>query len=107
MEQKNIEGRILEAIAKTEKLVSDYKEKTRPVAPDNAIGRVSRMDAIVNKSVMEVSLNKAEDKLNKLKHVLSKIGTSDFGICIRCGQTIPVARILAIPESPYCVNCAR
>ena len=31
--------------------LSDLKEFTSPVAPDNAIGRISRMDAINNKSI--------------------------------------------------------
>jgi DnaK suppressor protein len=39
-------------IAKTESAIERYKELTKPIAPENAIGRVSRMDAINNKSVM-------------------------------------------------------
>ena len=38
-----------------------------PIAPENAIGRVSRMDAINNKSVNEAALKKAEIKLKTSK----------------------------------------
>ena len=79
----------------------------KPVAPDVAIGRISRMDAINNKAVSESELRQAEEKLNKLNHVLSKVVSEDFGICIKCKTQIPVGRILIRPESMYRVNCAK
>ena len=106
MEENRIKDKILEEIAQTEKQISDYKENIKPIAPDKAIGRLTRMDAIANKSVMESSLNQAENRLNKLRYVLSKVNSPDFGICIECGKTIPIGRVLIIPESQHCVNCA-
>jgi DnaK suppressor protein len=106
MEQNDIKDKILEEIIETEKQIEIYRENTQPISPDNAIGRVSRMDAIVNKSVTEASLVQAENKLGKLKYVLSKIDSPDFGICIGCGNAIPVGRLLIVPESLHCVNCA-
>ncbi len=107
MDTENIKQKIVDEIAKTEKIVADYKEMTKPIAPDDAIGRVSRMDAINNKSIVEASLRKAEDKLRGLHHVLSQLGTKEFGLCMMCNQPIPLGRILFRPESVYCVNCAR
>ena len=106
METDQIKQLILDEIAKTKALIEEYKEMTRPVAPDDAIGRISRMDAINNKSVTEASLRQAEEKLKNLNRVLSRAGTSDFGICIKCGRSIPTARILYRPESLKCVDCA-
>ena len=106
METEEIRQNILDEIAKTKALIAEYKEMTKPVAPDDAIGRISRMDAINNKSVTEASLRQAEQKLINLQRVLSRVGTSDFGICIKCGKPIPAGRILYRPESLTCVNCA-
>jgi DnaK suppressor protein len=106
MEDKSIKQKILKEIDQTEKQISEYKENIKPIAPDKAIGRLTRMDAIANKSVMDSSLNKAENRLNKLRHALSKVDSPDFGICIECGNVIPTGRILIIPESQHCVNCA-
>jgi len=102
----DIKSKIIEEIAKTEKQVLDYKELTKPIAPDVAIGRISRMDAINNKSVNEASLRQSENKLKNLKRVLENFGTQDFGICLKCEKPIPVGRILIRPESLLCVNCA-
>jgi DnaK suppressor protein len=107
MKDNEIKQTILEEILKTEKSIKEYKDMVKPIAPDVAIGRISRMDAINNKSVMEASLRQAEDKLKNLNKVLSQIGSKEFGICMKCKQPIPVGRILIRPESLYCVNCAR
>ncbi len=106
---KNSELRTLleSSILRTEKRIAQYKSLSAPIAPDNAIGRVSRMDAINNKGVMEAALRKSEEQLKGLKRNLSKIGTDDFGQCSKCGNRIPFERILLAPESSFCVNCAR
>lgn len=107
MKEDEIKSKILEEISKTEKLIQDYKEMSKPVSPENAIGRISRMDAINNKSITESALRQAEGKLSKLKVALEKVGTKDFGICVKCKQPIPLGRILLMPQSTKCVNCAR
>ena len=107
MTNEEIKQKILDEISKTEKLINEYQEMTKPVAPDVAIGRISRMDAINNKAVRESAVRQAQEKLNKLKYVLSKIGSKDFGICMKCKTQIPIGRILIRPESMYCVNCAK
>lgn len=94
-------------IARTEGLIEEYKELTKPIAPDVAIGRVSRMDAINNKSINEAALRQAEERKTKLQKVLAKVGKPEFGLCAKCGNPIPVGRILIRPESSRCVNCAR
>jgi DnaK suppressor protein len=110
MDKNNLEHiakAIKEEIAKTELSIKNYKELTKPIAPENAIGRVSRMDAINNKSVNEAALKKAEQKLNNLNVALSNINDPDFGVCFKCNNTIPIGRILLIPHTRFCVQCAR
>jgi len=98
---------LLDKISETELLVKEYQELTKPIAPDVAIGRISRMDAINNKSITEAALRQAEEKLRNLQRVLSKIDDKDFGLCLKCHKPIPLGRILIRPESLYCVNCAK
>lgn len=107
MDKAQVKQTILDEISKTEASIIHYKELTQPIAPNDAIGRVSRMDAINNKTINEASLRQAENKLKTLKIVLSKIDDNDFGICLKCKQAIPLGRILIRPESLLCVNCAR
>lgn len=102
-----IRARIEEEILTTANLVEKYKELSKPIAPENAIGRVSRMDAINNRSVNESALKKASLKLNNLKIALTKLDDVDFGICIKCNKEIPLGRTLLMPHAISCVQCAR
>lgn len=104
--KEEVREKIASEIAKTQKEVIEYKEQTKPISPENAIGRISRMDAINNKSVMENALRNSENKLQKLLEIEQKIDDKDFGICIRCGKQIPIMRVLLMPQSRHCVNCA-
>lgn len=101
-----ITKKINETILKTEQQIARLKELTKPISPDDAIGRISRMDAINNKTINENALRKATLKLTNLKVALTKVGTKEFGICARCEQQIPLGRILLIPQSRFCVHCA-
>jgi len=92
---------------KVEKHITDLKELTQPISPENAIGRVSRMDAINNKSVNEAALRTAQTKLKNIYTALEKSSDPDFGSCRKCKQDIPVGRLLFMPGSAYCIKCAQ
>lgn len=106
-EKKEFEKVILNKIQELQTSIEELKELTQAVEPDCAIGRVSRMDAINNKSVNEAALRKREEKLRGLKYALKSLYQEDFGQCSRCGSTIQKERILLMPESRFCVPCAR
>jgi len=106
MNKEEIKQKILSEISKTENDIKSLKELTKPISPENAIGRISRMDAINNKSINDASLIQSQDKLKKLITALEKIDNKNFGICIRCEKPIPLGRIMLMPHSTKCVNCA-
>ena len=106
-ELETVKQTIENEIEETKTSINHYTNLTQPIAPENAIGRVSRMDAINNKSVNEAALKKAEQKLNNLQIALNNIYDPAFGICAKCNQNIPIGRIMLIPQSRFCVNCAR
>jgi DnaK suppressor protein len=98
---------IEEEIERTRSKIAGYEDLSQPVSPENSIGRVSRMDAIQNKSVVEAALREAQRKLSGLEGALANIDNPDFGLCKRCKKPIPVKRLLLMPQSGYCVNCAQ
>lgn len=86
--------------------VKEYRELTRPIPPENAIGRVSRMDAINNRSVNEAALRQVEKQLIGLERAMGRLQEDRFGMCHRCGETIPMGRILLLPGAVSCVRCS-
>ncbi len=105
-EKQQLKARINSEIENALEQILELKELTQPIAPDAAIGRISRMDAINNKSVNELLLSKTETKLHKLEASLSFIDNDDYGFCRVCKQPIPLGRLMMLPESDRCVDCA-
>ena len=107
MERKELKELIKKKIDLSKRKISTYREMAAPIKPENSIGRVSRMDAINNKSVAEAALREEEERLRGLEYMFKNIDEPSFGQCILCGQEIPTPRLLLMPHSPHCVNCAR
>ncbi|CAI8345339.1 MAG: RNA polymerase-binding transcription factor DksA [Cryomorphaceae bacterium] len=104
---KAIQQKLLNEIGITQNKIAEYTELCKPIAPENAIGRISRMDAINNKSVVEAALRQAKNKMLQLKVMETKITDTDFGYCIKCKKNIPLGRLMIRPHSKFCVNCAQ
>ncbi len=105
-ERVKLASQIKENIETVKKDIVSYAELTQPVAPDDAIGRLTRMDAIGNKSINEAALREARNTLAKLERALKMIDKPGFGLCRECEEQIPVARLMIMPESDMCVECA-
>jgi len=83
-EKQKLKRNIEEAIEAQKTLIASLSETSKPVAPDNAIGRLSRMEALSDRAVSEASLNAANTKLSRLETALGKVDQPDFGICVGC-----------------------
>ena len=87
--------------------VAEYTELTKPISPENAIGRISRMDAINNKSVNEAALRNAKDKLGRLERSLKMLDSESYGLCRKCGGEIEFEKLKVMPDSVRCVTCIK
>ncbi len=41
-----------------------------------------------------------------IEHALARLASGTFGLCRKCGGTIPEERLIAFPTSGMCVECA-
>ncbi len=105
-DKEKLKIEIAKRLIKFEEQIVELKELSKPIEPDCAIGRVSRMDAINNQSISQSQLAKKLIQKNGLEAALENMDQDDFGKCINCGQTIQLGRILIMPESRKCVNCS-
>jgi len=102
---------IVEVInAESEKLtvkINDLSEFTGPIAPDDAIGRISRMNAINNKSIMDASMRNLETRLDQLYKITQVVHDKEFGLCNKCHKPIPIERLRISPEIRLCAGCLK
>ena len=86
--------------------IVDLKLLAKPIEPENSIGRISRMDAINNKTITDRMLRNSEEKLKKLEYNLSQLETENFGNCRKCKNKINIKRLKLMPEVSTCVKCS-
>ena len=105
-EKIDIKERINKKMQDISERIDEYKELTKPIPPSEAIGRVSRMDAINNRSVNEAALRQLENQYKALEGALKRLGEDKFGRCMSCGEKIPIGRIIIMPSAIRCVRCS-
>lgn len=105
--RKQIEKKIIEQLDHLDQDIATYTELTKPIPPENAIGRISRMDAINNKSVNSAALVNAKNRRLRLQRALKEIDQPSFGLCRQCGEKIEEEKLLIVPDSIRCVTCVK
>ncbi len=50
--------------------------------------------------------NDSERRLRLVEDALARFQAGTYGTCERCGKTIDLARLEAIPYTPLCLHCA-
>jgi len=85
--------------------IKSTEESVKPIEPDTAIGRLSRMEAIQAKSISEANLRSKKMRLQRLEDALKRIDKGTFGICSVCEEEIPEKRLKIAPESSVCMDC--
>ena len=93
-------AQIREADARTE-------GERAPVELDQqAVGRLSRMDALqVQAMALETSRRRTAE-LRRIAAALARIDEGDYGYCVKCGDEIAVRRLELNPAVPLCIGCA-
>ena len=105
-EKRDIKERINKKMQSLKERIEEYTELTKPIPPSDSIGRVSRMDAINNRSVNEAALRQLEMQVKGLEDALQRLGDDKFGRCVSCGEKIPLGRIIIMPGAIRCVRCS-
>lgn len=112
MIMQNEERRVL--AEKFRQRIDELQQLLEEHAPEDAgkSGKESndddrRLDELASRTVDAALLNKARRDLAAIFDNLEQLDDPDFGCCETCGRTIPVERLLLVPTTQLCVECAR
>jgi len=105
-QKEYIKDKILSDIEQLIRDIEDLKEKNKPIKPENSLGRLTRLDAMGEKSITESLLHKSELRLKKLLFVKDRTEHKSFGCCNICDELINYERLKIVPESTVCIECA-
>ena len=76
--------------------------RSEPVSADFAEQAID----VENDVVVEALDRDGQKELKQINAALKRIEDGTYGQCTQCGATIPEARLLVIPETELCFNCA-
>lgn len=86
-------------------LLSSSREASRPVDLDQPIGRLSRVDAMQQQSMLVANRRAAQVRQQQVEAGLHRVEDGDYGLCVSCGEPIGYRRLKARPEAPFCLRC--
>lgn len=80
--------------------------QTAPVAPDRAIGRLTRQDAMLAQQMALELRRRNQTRLAQIESALKRIEDGSYGLCRGCEEEISEPRLEARPEAHLCLHCA-
>ena len=82
-------------------------QERSPVALDQqAVGRLSRIDAIQVQQMARATEARRKDRLRRIDGALKRIVDGSFGQCLECGEAIAPGRLALDPAAIHCIDCA-
>jgi DnaK suppressor protein len=104
-EQARYAAALEAAAAELRRLLAGDGESTQPVAPDRAIGRLTRVGAMQAQQMSLAGRLRQQQRLLRIGHALELVKQGTYGSCTRCGEDIERARLDAIPDTFVCMPC--
>jgi len=96
---RDLEEELNEALALAE-------EGSKPVKLDQqAVGRLSRMDAMQQQAMASSNKRNTATRLALARSAIALFDDGDYGFCRSCEEPIGYARLKARPETPLCLLC--
>jgi DnaK suppressor protein len=100
------EDKIDALIRQLQQEIADAAESTAAVAPDNAIGRISRMDSMLAQEVAKAAVALKQKRILDLTAARLRLDEGRFGWCAECLKDIELERLEMAPETVFCAKCS-
>ncbi|NOD46605.1 TraR/DksA family transcriptional regulator [Ruegeria sp. HKCCD5849] len=106
-ESTYFETKIRERLAELEQLSASALKAQAVVELDQqAIGRLSRMDALQNQAMAKAQQANRDIEKSRLQAALVRIEEEEYGYCEDYGDRIPDGRLSLDLAASKCVSCA-
>ena len=103
---RKLESLLLHSESDLQEQLQISKTATEVVTLDQTtVGRISRMDAMQQQSMAVSTREKALSKLKRVQFALRAIANDEYGYCQQCEEAIAFQRLLAQPETIFCISC--
>lgn len=97
--ESHLRSRLEQMQARLGKLNADLSQPHSSDSQEQAVERE-------NDEVLEGLAKETLESIGHIKAALERIELGQYGVCARCGEPIEEQRLIALPETRYCVDCA-
>lgn len=105
--KRELQAIILQQLTVLAETIQGLQAMDQPIPPDNAIGRLTRMDAINTRGANQQALKQTQLHHQQLQQALLRIDKDpDYGLCEECDEPIAIGRLKLVPEAMLCIECA-
>lgn len=104
-QRQELHRELLKLRDELQKLLTDSNDGAQPVSLDEPIGRLSRMDAMQQQSMVQANRRTAHTRLARVETALRRYENNEYGLCANCEEEISYTRLKAHPEAPFCIEC--
>ncbi len=81
-------------------------ERAVVVLDQQAVGRLSRMDAMQRQAMAQAGERARARDLQRIEAALRRIAEGEYGSCAQCGGEIAEKRLEVNPMANLCIACA-
>lgn len=87
-------------------IAAQLRRQDGPVAPEHTRGDFFDAAQVVEHREREhLNTGRLADRARRLAAALERVRAGAYGICVECGEEIPRARLMAMPDADACVRC--
>lgn len=106
-ERFRLRERITGDLESLDKELKALELQLKPIAPDCSLGDLLRSEMMHDQEVLNGAYIEAKKRYNRLLYAKEHLDDEQYGVCIECDEPIAFRRLLLMPESRYCVSCAK
>jgi len=113
MQKKALQGFKARLLEMRRRLVEEVEHIEQTIVEDNGAPRelssLPTHNADHDSEGVDVQITLAQNEegiLEQVESALARIEDGTFGKCQNCGKEVAVARLEALPYTPYCIKCA-
>jgi RNA polymerase-binding transcription factor len=93
-------------VARREELATRLERLKENLTGGRSADSQEQAQELENAEVVDALGNEARVELSRVARALDQIKNGTYGVCVTCGEEIPLARLKAQPFADRCIRCA-
>jgi DnaK suppressor protein len=103
---KSLMAKRVEVREALDRLIEEQKEYKKLASDDCLIDEMDHAEREISSQTHYILLERKNRELEKIEDLIQRsLKDEEFGLCGECGEKIPEARLMIMPEATRCVPC--